>query len=79
VESSDAEALPVDQKSLLLKSPWRGTNPAPRFYDEINDAIVPRVWANEMARHLSGKIDDDIMSILRQTVQGDEGEGENPS
>lgn len=65
MESSDAETLPVDSGTLPLKSPWRGQNPTPNYYDELSDVFVPIV-------------DDDIMSNLRRLVQDEAGVGGNP-
>ncbi len=76
MEPNDAEDQSVDQGSLFLKSPWRGRNPEPR-YDEMSDFRT--ALAEETARRMKCAIDDDIMSILRRTVQDDAGAGESPS
>jgi hypothetical protein len=68
VESSDAEALPVDSGTLPLKSPWRGENPRPMFYDEFSETTMPKCVID----------DSDVKSILRRLVQDDAGVGGNP-
>lgn len=79
MESRDAEAMPVDQRSLPVKSPWQGRNPKPRFYDEINDTFVPDIWVQDIAAHFARRIDDEIMSTLRLKAQDDGRADGNPT